>query len=92
MATVNLDLDLYACFNDDLDVDVYLFQGQKDEEAAKITYVVADMAEEFVACRSDFRTGLLAQQFVGDADCLAQRLRYAAEILERAVEKAYQEG
>ena len=90
MSKVELNLDFIVDFGDDLTLDLYMFEGGSDTAAHKASFDIENLAEEFVAVRQNFQTGILDSQFIGDADCLAARLRVAASILERAVEKAYE--
>lgn len=89
MTDVTMNLHYVVCFGDDLDIELYMFQGTEDEPVHTSHYDIEAMAEEFLAVRSNLRTGKLESSFAGDADCLAQRLRNAAQLLEKAVEEAY---
>ena len=89
MTDIAFNLHHVVSFSDDLDIELYVFQCTEDEPVYKTNFDIEAMAEEFIAIRADMRTGRLASSHAGDADCLAQRLRNAAQILEKAVEEAY---
>ena len=90
MANVTLNLSVVAGFNDDLDLEILMFQGDSDESCYTGVLTIDDVVEEYIAVRKNYRTGILEDRYVGDADVLAQKLRNAAEALERAV-KRYEE-
>lgn len=91
MADVTLDLTIYGGINDDMDFEILIFQGDKDESVYSGTCTIDQVVEEYIAVRQNFRTGVLEDSFIGDADVLAQKLRNAAEALERAVLRAEEE-
>ena len=91
MADVTLDLTVVAGFNDNLDFEILMFQGDSDQSCYTGTLTIDEIVDEYIAIRQNFQTGVLEDQFIGDADVLAQKLRNAAEALERAVKRAEEE-
>lgn len=85
MAEIKLDLSVVAGFNDDLDFEILMFQGDSDESCYSGVLTIDDIVEEFIAIRQNFQKGVLEDRYVGDAEVLAQKLRNAADALERAV-------
>ena len=85
MAEIKLDLTVVAGFNDDLNLEILMFQGDSDASCYTGILTIDDIVDEYITVRKNYRTGIIEDRYVGDADVLAQKLRNAADALTRAV-------